>query len=259
MSRSGFLPALVWKHLPVRTPIDIDIDGRVVSVLLPDHDGVARQLQWMGPRAQEWHTIAAVVSGARRGNVVDVGANAGLMTVIAAAAGATVYAFEPVPRSFDWTLANIARNGLEESCRLRQVAVGDCLGTTEFHVPFGDAPSSASLGAAGYRGLDGDVIDVEVTTLDAELVDASISLIKVDVEGHEHRVLSGAEDVIARERPDLLLEVNFDGPWRVLDEWLHGHDYRARRLDGSDNYLTTVRTHEADAFRNIVCIPAERT
>ncbi|MFN8050908.1 MAG: FkbM family methyltransferase [Acidimicrobiales bacterium] len=259
LGRAGLLPAPVWRHLPALIPVDLDLGSRTVSLVLPDHDGVARQLLWRGRHAEEWFTIDAVLDGARRGTVVDVGSNAGLMTVAAAAVGAKVFAFEPVPRSFAWTQENLDRNGLAGRCRLSPLAVADTVGTATFHVPFGDAPSSASLSTDGFRGLDGELIDVGVTTLDAVGLPAGIALVKIDVEGHEPEVLAGAEHVIATDRPDLVLEVNHDGPWEALDAWLAGHDYVARRLDGSEEILASVRTRPDDPYRNIRCTPAERT
>ncbi|MEZ5322865.1 MAG: FkbM family methyltransferase [Microthrixaceae bacterium] len=192
------------------------------------------------------------------GTVVDVGANAGLMSVVAAAAGAEVIAFEPVPRSRAWTLDNLARNALTDKVDLRPQAVSDSTGVASFHIPAGGAPSSASLGSEGFRGLDGEVVEVEVTTLDAAGLPGEIALIKVDVEGHEHEVLRGAERTIEQSRPQLILEVNHDGPWRAIDEWLAAHDYRAQRLDGSARWVTSVRTLRSDRFRNLWCMPVER-
>jgi len=50
---------------------------------------------------------------------------------------------------------------------------------------------------------------VRTTTLDAEL-DAvtGVRLMKCDVEGHEHEVLLGDLQVLRRERPVLLIEID---------------------------------------------------
>ena len=44
----------------------------------------------------------------------DVGANQGFFTCYAASKGATVYAFEPVPASYERLIQNVERNGFTD-------------------------------------------------------------------------------------------------------------------------------------------------
>jgi hypothetical protein len=81
----------------------------------------------------------------------------------------------------------------------------------------GAGGSSGDLGTAvtGLSTLSGDLtakdapsrdISVETKPLD-EVYAGDVGFIKIDVEGHEHSVLQGAQQTIARCRPRVLVEV----------------------------------------------------
>jgi FkbM family methyltransferase len=59
---------------------------------------------------------------------------------------------------------------------------------------------------------DGEVL-VPRVRLD-DLVFTDVSLVKIDVEGHECRVLAGARETIARDRPALVVEEEVPGRFR---------------------------------------------
>ena len=61
-----------------------------------------------------------------------------------------------------------------------------------------------------------------------------LDFIKVDIEGHEHKFLTGAARTIARFRPILLMELNDHyyerqglDPTSLFQDWLAGHSYVA--------------------------------
>jgi len=54
---------------------------------------------------------------------IDLGANIGAFTVLLAAQGATVHAYEPDPDSFDLLKQNVTLNGLDHRVHLHQAAV----------------------------------------------------------------------------------------------------------------------------------------
>jgi FkbM family methyltransferase len=135
--------------------------------------------------------------------VVDVGANIGLYSILAASRlGDTgrVWAFEPSRESYDRLLRNLELNR--------------CSCVQPIQAALGDAPnrSSTLLSDAGYgdayrylspasehepRGASGEV--VRETTLDAcaaEYAINRIDFIKIDVEGGEYRVLLGAKETL---------------------------------------------------------------
>lgn len=166
------------------------------------------------------------------GDFVDVGAHVGLYTVAAARHGSgRVLAFEPNPSARAQLTANVALNG----CRnvlVVPMAVGDAPGTALLHVPRTPDPSFSSL-AAG-RFAEGEPIDVEVTTVDAEVEASRLrpTVVKIDVEGGELAVVRGMQRTLERHRPVLLVEVS-ETSARELAQRLEGYSgFRVgRRLE----------------------------
>jgi FkbM family methyltransferase len=166
------------------------------------------------------------------GDFVDVGAHVGLYTVAVARHGpGSVLAFEPNPSARAQLTANVALNGCE-SVLVVPKAVGDAPGTALLHVPRTPDPSFSSL--AGGRFAEGEPVDVEVTTVDAEVEAAGLrpSVVKIDVEGGELAVVAGMQRTLERHRPVLLVEVN-EASARELARRLEGYSgFRVgRRLE----------------------------
>jgi FkbM family methyltransferase len=136
--------------------------------------------------------------------VVDVGANVGYITSLAAAragAGGEVIAYEPHPGVFGLLQRNAGRwraqPGIAE-VQLHQAAVSEAPGTAELASGprFGENMGVAALRAdddtaAGIEGAT--VFRVDVRRLDDALPDRPVGLLKIDVEGHELGVLRGAQ------------------------------------------------------------------
>lgn len=113
---------------------------------------------------------------------VDIGANLGIFTVLAAGvAGARVVAIEPAPETLPHLAAHLRLNGLEARVEVAATALSDAPGEIRM---------TAGLGASNR--VDAGGIAVPVTTLDALLDGRVPAVIKLDVEGHEAPVLRGA-------------------------------------------------------------------
>ncbi|MEP7334396.1 MAG: FkbM family methyltransferase [Actinomycetota bacterium] len=166
------------------------------------------------------------------GDFVDVGAHVGLYTVAAALDGpGRVLAFEPNPSARAQLEANVALNECANVLVVPK-AVGDAPGSALLHVPKTPDPSFSSL--AGGRFAEGEPIDVEVTTVDAEVEAAELrpSVVKIDVEGGELAVVGGMQRTLERHRPVLLVEVS-EASARELAQTLDGYSgFRVgRRLE----------------------------
>lgn len=77
-----------------------------------------------------------------------------------------------------------------------------------------------------------DGVRVETRTLDGLLASehGRVSLIKIDVEGHEKEVLEGARHVITRDKPVIFIEILPDTPTgEGTRELLYGYGYVVRR------------------------------
>lgn len=146
---------------------------------------------------------------------VDVGANSGAYSILAGAVvGADGYAFEPVPESYRRLCDNIRINALEERVKCICCAVGDREGEVAFtmgydttnHVVQGDEPTVGNLTS-------------KMTSLDCALAAKDPSLIKIDVEGYETKVLEGAAETLSKESlRAVIMELNGSGKRYGFDE-----------------------------------------
>ncbi len=144
------------------------------------------------------------------GVAFDIGANLGEWTLPlarAAGPGGRVLAFEPNPTVAD-ALARSLRIGGLRQVTLHRAALSDSEGTAPFIVAAGNSGESR-IGAAA----DGSEIQVRTRLLDAVAAEAGlarIDLVKIDVEGHERKVLEGGRATIERFRPALVVEIGHE-------------------------------------------------
>ncbi len=141
----------------------------------------------------EFADMAFVLHMLRSGDLfVDVGANIGSYTVLAAAVcGAEVIAVEPDPGTMIALKRNIEVNGIEGRVRLVEAALGAQEGTAQFTVGLDTMNRMAT-------GADASVREVQVMTLDDVVGDRNPVLLKLDVEGFETEVFAGAKATLAK-------------------------------------------------------------
>ena len=137
---------------------------------------------------------------------VDVGAHLGDYTFFMRRHAAGCVAFECNP-----ALVAHLRRRFGQSVDIRPDAVSDQKGATVLRIPRSDA--GKGLGRATIEAnntLDDfsgvDIVNVQTVRLD-DAIDRPVGLIKVDVEGHEMAVLHGAERILQRDKPNLVLEI----------------------------------------------------
>lgn len=117
-----------------------------------------------------------------------------------------------------------------ERVELYRYAVSNFVGTSKFHVPYADIPTSGSLNPQGFRGYSGRVIEVEVTTVDQVVGNSTVDLVKIDVEGFEDKVLEGMENTLLRSKPSLIIECLPDGPYKKVEVILKHFGYQVYKL-----------------------------
>ncbi len=136
------------------------------------------------------------------GGFLDLGANLGFFTVLAARTlgpSGRVHAFEPTPTTAAILRANVADNGVADRVVVVEKAVSDRPGIARFSLY--DAAQANQLSVAGTDGATG-TIEVEVTTVDSYLESLGwprIDVIKMDVEGVETKVLDGMRELVRRQ------------------------------------------------------------
>jgi FkbM family methyltransferase len=164
--------------------------------------------------------------------VVDVGANVGFYTRhFASWVGpeGKVIAIEPEAANFASLKRMILRNGSTNVEAIQAVAA-EAPGTLKLEInPF--HPADHRISSSG--------LDVRALTLDDLLLKGErppLSLIKIDVQGAEEKVLRGATAVLRNLRPALFLEVDdsalgaMGSSAESLLGFLQGHDYHLCRL-----------------------------
>lgn len=195
--------------LPAPADAVVQMRGGYRLALRPAADALERRLY--NARTYEAATLALFDRVLRPGDaMVDVGANLGLMTLHAARlVGATgrVVALEPHPAYHARLVAHLELNGCGNVRALRMAA-----GAARSSAPIYDFPevnigrsSLVSPGAGATASAT-----VEVDRLDSILADVGIGrvrLLKIDVEGFEAQVLTGAAGVLA-QRPVVCMEVS---------------------------------------------------
>jgi FkbM family methyltransferase len=163
--------------------------------------------------------------------VVDVGANIGFFSIVAArAAGPSgrVLAFEPVTGTRAALEQNVALNGLTNVVIRSQALAAETGVATFYRGPAEDT------GLASLRALaTGGTLHIQTCRFD-DIYDhvSPVALVKIDVEGAELGVLQGMRATLARYMPDIVLEVT-DTYLRALGasaaqliDFLHALGYR---------------------------------
>lgn len=157
----------------------------------------------------------AFVDALRPGDVVlDVGANIGFLTALAGrlvGPAGRVIAFEPVPANARLVRRNAALNR-QAHIDIVESAVGDHDGAAT--LVLARHAGGAALADAEHPPDACGELRVALVTLDgwlganAACLPGPVRLVKIDVEGAEAAVLSGATALLTRERPLVLLEVD---------------------------------------------------
>jgi|SRR5215471_458510 len=203
----------IWEYFQER--------GREAPILVPWHAGtrirlylgadISRQVYIAGCfEPNEFAFLDRILQPGM--TFVDAGANDGLYTAFAArrvGSSGAVWAFEPSAREVERLQYNLMLNNAE--ARIFQVALADAPGRAELAIGEPEHSGHNTLGTFAYSIRMAGKELVEVRTLDdvaGENPPARLDVLKVDVEGAEFRLLSGARSTLRRYRPVVLFEMS---------------------------------------------------
>jgi FkbM family methyltransferase len=161
-------------------------------------------LRETGQPAYQKATIDAAmkhVPADRRRRFIDVGAHVGHWSRFLADAFQQVEAFEPIPLLADCFLKNVP----QENVNLYRCALGKKAGTVSLAYRPDQTGGTHVVGPGGTDESE-QVFEAPLRALD-EFGFTEVDLIKLDVEGYERFVLSGALDTLAISRPIVVCEV----------------------------------------------------
>lgn len=165
------------------------------------------------------------------GTFIDVGANIGVYSTRYASAFSGVIAIEPSPATYHILRANLL---LARIVNAKALCCGcsDRIGTATLRVPEdGMLGWSRLTETPNWKTFD---VPVEVDTVDnivaRSKIQDRISLLKIDVEGHETQVLRGAVNVLSNDGPLVLYEALDNAAGQASAEILRNAGYDRFRV-----------------------------
>ena len=142
---------------------------------------------------------------------IDVGCNKGsvLEVMMRYAKNGLFYAFEPLPYLHEY----LKRNYHDDNCRIFDIALSDKRGTSSFtHVVTNPGLSGFLQRSQYYHDAEISEIIVHTDLLDNIIgEELNVDFIKIDVEGAEYQVLTGAKKLIKRCKPIIVFECGLGG------------------------------------------------
>jgi FkbM family methyltransferase len=251
-------------HLPPR-PVSTWVGTR----MMVDGDSQAGRMLFVSGR-YEPAIAAAICKHLQPGDFfVDGGAHIGFFTVLASrqvGPSGVVLAFEPCDLNAGVLETNIRLNGCQ-NVRVRREALSDAPGRVEMSWASGHDTGQATIrptGAAAGRSL------VDTAALQDLLRERQqpVSLIKLDLEGAELRAIVGMREILAADRPPLLVEITDSflrqngGSAAALYAYVSGLNYVAYHLLETDALQPlpneTAFLGAGDQF-NALFLPGERS
>jgi FkbM family methyltransferase len=227
--------------------------GSPIALALEDHQH--RSIYFYGEYEPDLTSLFSEI--VRPGTVIyDVGANAGYFSLTGRDLGGQVHAFEPNPAL--WRLLERSLSLRPGGVTVNRAACSDQVGTTTLHLN-----ESSNTGMSTVSPTDGSSlgrpsglsVDVPMLTLDdySASTGSTPDVIKVDVEGHEREVLSGAERVIRENRPTVIVETGHPEVMATMSTW--GYTAHRVREDGSLGSHNGVLDLDSGGFENVCFLP----
>lgn len=196
---------------------------------------------------------------------VDVGANIGLMSLVAKKAvgdSGNVWAFEANPKTFQILEKNLDLNDMS-SIYTFECGLGDKRETKTLYDNW-----SINRGAAStvVKGENASGTEISILTLDEVVIGQGISvdMIKIDVEGMEIEVLTGAEKTITEHQPYLIVEFSVEreegqARKKLYDKLISFTTYKLYKLAGgkerSSKLIQIQQFSDLPMDDNVFCIP----
>ena len=223
-----------WK---VAGELDLEFHGVRFRMLADCDDNLADLFYYRQSYEEENDLRMFVDLAAGSRAVLDVGANTGLYTLLAARANpqAIVCAFEPYLWNYRRLRENCALNNLA-NVRAVERAVGERAARINFTVPkkpriIDVASANAEFSRKFYdRAVEWIETEVEQVALDdfvrEEMPGERIDLVKIDVESYEMPVFRGMREILAAHRPHILFETFIDDERKAFfDRLAAEYDY----------------------------------
>lgn len=157
----------------------------------------------------------------------DLGASIGYFSLLMARKASCVYAFEPAPHAAEEIRKHATANGFQNIA-----VVGAPVSNSEREVTF--SLTDVAYGSCIVESqTKWPTLTLTTITVDGfAMTHPSPDFLKIDVEGEEARVLSGAQSILREKRPVICCELHSEKLAKEVESILSGNGYRLTTLDG---------------------------
>ena len=215
----------------------------------------------------EYHLLKYVVSQIRPGfTMLDIGAHHGLYSLVLAYElkkrgwEGVIHSFEPNPQNYSLLEYNVKQNSLSEYIVLYNKAVSNAISKQKLLI-YPSENSGCQLNSVReiqeINAKEG-LIEKEVDTIALDKFYerfCHIDLIKVDIQGAEPFALLGAEKIILRDRPLLVVEaVQQWSSTQQTEKFLKKHNYSIFGVDATGK-LCDINSPEVYVSWDWVALP----
>lgn len=252
-------------RVPVKPGLLVPVSASTGNLVMthPERCSIAKKYFWTrGVRRPEADRVALDLFGALAATsdvVLDIGANSGLFSLVAAQASpaAEVVAFDILPEALQILRDNLQANGMLERVELRLAGVGRS--GTWFDAPVGsitsELPTSISLEWAPSGGPRTRVRVVSLDEICLPRFAGKRVTAKIDVEATESQIFADGERTLAEVRPRFVCEVlPYASDVALYDGLLGKHGYEKFIItDTGLRIRPTVEPHER--FRDWLFVP----
>jgi FkbM family methyltransferase len=220
--------------------VDVVPFGNVRVHLIVEGDAIVRMMRngkaWEPETRLAWPELVAPDEV-----VIDVGAYTGVYAIASALLGAKVIAIEPHPRNFSRLQKNVHLNHMAAKVQTLQIAASSrrCVKVLRMKGLVEGLSDTASFHNHGTH-----MIQVQAKALDGishkRDLSMRVGLMKIDVEHHELAVLKGARELIAANKPAIVIETLTNAEDQAVADFLHGFGYTLKRQLDRRNRLYVV-------------------
>jgi len=163
--------------------------------------------------------------------IIDIGSNIGNHAVFFGKIldAKKIYCFEPQKEMFDILLKNLELNNLSKNSKCYPIGIGDKKSKARLLIK-----NRKNLG--GTSLLEDNAGKIKIMPLDNIKLKLKVDFIKIDVEGFERKVIFGATNILIKDKPILLIEIQKEN-LKIIKEHIHKMGYKLKEKIGYHNYL----------------------
>lgn len=203
------------KRWPVSGNISLDYQGKRFLLQAKCDDGLTNRLFYEGTWAED-QQVKLFMTLSREARVIyDVGAFVGLYSILCRLENtkSDIYAFEPNPYNFNRLNRNLELNNIN-SVRTLELALGNESNQVDLWVPeealTSDVSSTIGQHTTSFYDFKYKQVQVAQNSIDNLVGDKIIappSLMKIDAEFQELKILQGAQQTLQDYAPLLFIEI----------------------------------------------------